>query len=109
MRPARFDKVKLDPCMHIPEQEHDEDELGPRSSVGGFLPRLGGAARRGTLSDEFTDMALQCADYIMVVEEGNDDGKFTDAATDAGIPITLLYTIADATTPLEEIFGTAAQ
>ena len=79
------------------------------SDVTVILAHLGGAARRGTLSDEFTDMALQCADYIMVVEEGNDDGKFTDAATDAGIPITLLYTIADATTPLEEIFGTAAQ
>ena len=35
----------------------------------------------------------------MVVEEGNDDGKFSDAATDAGIPITMLYTIADAVTP----------
>lgn len=41
----------------------------------------------------------------MVVEEGNDDGKFSDAATDAGIPITMLYTIADAVTPLQEIFG----
>ena len=65
----------------------------------------GGAARRGTLSDQFSDLALGCADYIMVVEEGNDDGKFSDAATDAGIPITMLYTIADAVTPLQEIFG----
>ena len=30
---------------------------------------------------------------------------FSDAATDAGIPITMLYTIADAVTPLQEIFG----
>ena len=66
---------------------------------------LGGAARRGTLSDQFNDMALSCASYVLVVEEGNDDGKFTDAATDAGIPITLLYTIADALTPLQEIFA----
>lgn len=66
---------------------------------------LGGAARRGTLSDQFNDLALSCASYVMVVEEGNDDGKFTDAASDAGIPITLLYTIADAMTPLKEIFG----
>lgn len=65
---------------------------------------LGGAARRGTLSDQFNDLALSCASYVLVVEEGNDDGKFTDAATDAGIPITLLYTIADALTPLQEIF-----
>ena len=70
-----------------------------------IMAHLGGAARRGTLSDQFSDMALGCADYILCVEEGNDDGKFSDAATDAGIPITLLYTIADAVTPLQELFG----
>lgn len=66
---------------------------------------LGGTARRGALSDKFNDLALSCANYILVVEEGNDDNKFTDAATDKGIPVTLLYTIADALTPLTEIFG----
>ncbi len=66
---------------------------------------LGGAARRGALSDKFNDMALSCASYILVVEEGNDDGKFTDAATDKGVPVTLLHSIADALTPLTDIFG----
>lgn len=66
---------------------------------------LGGTARRGALSDQFNDMALSCASYILVVEEGNDDGKFTDAATDKGIPITLIHSIADAMTPLTELFG----
>lgn len=70
-----------------------------------IMAHLGGAARRGALSDQFNDLALSCADYILVVEEGNADGKFTDAATDAGIPVTLLYSIADAMTPLQEIFG----
>lgn len=70
-----------------------------------IVAHLGGSARRGTLSDQFNDLALSCASYVMVVEEGNDDGKFTDAATDAGVPITLLYSIADALTPLQEIFG----
>ena len=70
-----------------------------------IVAHLGGSARRGTLSDQFNDLALSCASYVMVVEEGNDDGKFTDAATDAGVPITLLYSIADAMTPLQEIFG----
>lgn len=66
---------------------------------------LGGSARRGALSDQFNDMALGVASYIMVVEEGNDDGKFTDAATDKGVPITLLHSIADAMTPLTDLFG----
>ena len=64
-----------------------------------------GASRRGALSDQFNDIALGVANYVMVVEEGNDDGKFTDAATDKGVPITLLHSIADAITPLTELFG----
>ena len=61
---------------------------------------LGGSARRGALSDKFNDMTLACANYILVVEEGNNDNKFTDFAADKGIPCTLLFTIADALKPL---------
>ncbi len=70
-----------------------------------IVAHLGGASRRGALSDQFNNMMLPCADYIMVVEDGNDDGLFTDAATDNGVPITLIYSIADAVTPLTELFG----
>lgn len=66
---------------------------------------LGGSARRGALSDQFNDMALTCANYIIVVEEGNDDGKFTDAAVDKGIPVTLVNSIADTLVPLTDLFG----
>lgn len=66
---------------------------------------LGGSARRGALSDQFNDMALTCANYIIVVEEGNDDGKFTDAAVDKGIPVTLVNSIADTMVPLTDLFG----
>lgn len=66
---------------------------------------LGGSARRGALSDQFNDMALTCANYIIVVEEGNDDGKFTDAAVDKGIPVTLVNSIADTLAPLTDLFG----
>lgn len=70
-----------------------------------IVAHLGGVARRGALSDQFNDLALSCASYILVVEDGNDDGKFTDAAVDAGIPITLINSIKDAQTPLADIFG----
>ena len=70
-----------------------------------IMAHLGGSARRGALSDQFNDMALTCANYILVVEEGNDDGKFTDAAADKGIPVTLVNSIADTLTPLTDIFG----
>jgi len=70
-----------------------------------IMAHLGGSARRGALSDQFNDMALTCSNYILVVEEGNDDGKFTDAAADKGIPVTLVNSIADTLTPLTDIFG----
>ena len=67
-----------------------------------IVAHLGGSARRGALSDQFNDLALTCADYLLVVEDGNaKDSKFTDA----GVPITLLSSIADAMVPLTELFG----
>ena len=91
-----------------------EDELARANAIAQtvkdngitvIVAHLGGASRRGALSDQFNDIALGVANYVMVVEEGNDDGKFTDAATDKGVPITLLHSIADAITPLTELFG----
>lgn len=66
---------------------------------------LGGSARRGALSDEFTDMVLESSDYIIVVEDGNNDGKFTKFAEDKSLPITLLNSIADCMEPLKALFA----
>ena len=38
---------------------------------------IGGATRRGALSDAFADMVLPLSSYILVKEDGNEDGKFT--------------------------------
>ncbi len=72
-----------------------------------ILAHLGGPGRRGALSDTFSDMVLTQAKYIIMVEEGNDDGKFTDFAVEHEIPITLLATIADAMTVLKTLFTPA--
>jgi dihydropteroate synthase len=74
-----------------------------------ILAHIGGTNRRGALSDRFSDMVLEQAKYIVVVEEGNDDGKFTDYAAENEIPITLLATIADAMTVLKDLFAPVAQ
>lgn len=74
-----------------------------------ILAHIGGTNRRGALSDRFNDMVLEQAKYIVVVEEGNDDGKFTDYAAENEIPITLLATIADAMTVLKDLFAPVAQ
>ncbi|NLB38391.1 MAG: hypothetical protein GX810_03980 [Clostridiales bacterium] len=74
-----------------------------------ILAHLGGPGRRGALSDTFSDMVLAQARYIIMVEEGNDDGKFTDFAAEKEIPITLLATIADAMAVLKDLFAPVAQ
>ena len=91
-----------------------EDELARAQAIADackakevtvIAAHLGGSARRGTLSDQFTNMALSCADYILAVEDGNEDSLFTDFAVENGIPVTLIYSIADALVPMTELFG----
>lgn len=70
-----------------------------------IMAHLGGVSRRGQLSDEFADMVLEYTDGIIMVEDGNDDGKFSDFAKEKNIPITLVKTIADCMEPLKIMFG----
>lgn len=81
------------------------EQAGAAEDVTVIIAHLGGAARRGALSDEFSDMCLPYADYIIVMEEGNDDGKFSDYAAANGIPITLVNNIRNAEDPLGRLFG----
>lgn len=70
-----------------------------------IMAHLGGAARRGTLSDQFIDLVMAKAAYIFVVEDGNGDGKFTTFAAEKKVPITLLKTIASAMEIIKPLFG----
>ena len=70
-----------------------------------ILCHLGGSIRRGVLSDKFTDMVLDVANYMVVVEDANFDGKFTKAAADKNIPLTYLYAIADGVKVFSALFG----
>lgn len=70
-----------------------------------IMAHLGGTSRRGKLSDEFSDMVLEYASGIIMVEDGNDDGKFSDFAKEKNIPITLVNKIADCIDPLKTMFG----
>ena len=67
---------------------------------------LGGSARRGPTSDEFSDQVMGLASYMLVVEGGggNDDGKFTTFATRNNVPITLTYNIVDCLDTLRQLF-----
>ena len=60
-----------------------------------IMAHLGGSMRRGTLSDKLTDMVLEVAQYMVVVEDANFDGKFTKVAQEKNIPLTYIFAIKD--------------
>lgn len=70
-----------------------------------ILMHLGGATRRGALSDQFVDLVFEKTDYIVMVEAGNEDGKFTAYAAEKNIPLTLLAGIADALPVVKALFA----
>lgn len=80
-------------------------EACKKNNITVIMAHLGGVARRGKLSDEFSDMVLEYSSGILMVEDGNDDGKFSDFAQKKNIPITLVNTIADCMEPLKTMFG----
>ena len=57
------------------------------------------------LSDKFIDVMLPAADYIVVLEAGNKDGKFSSYASANGIPIKVPAKKADAITQIAGLFG----
>lgn len=65
---------------------------------------IGGSARRGTLSDLYSDMVMEKASLIVLKEDANFDYKFTKYAEEHNKPISLIYATKDALTVFTEIF-----
>lgn len=65
-----------------------------QDSVTIVVAHIGGQARRGELSDGFINAVLPVANYIIVVEEGDSDGLFSNYATENNIPISVCPDIA---------------
>ncbi len=51
---------------------------------------LGGESRRGALSDRFIDPVVARADYLIVTEEGNRDGLFTQVSKARRVPLVIV-------------------
>lgn len=75
-----------------------------KSGVKVICCHIGGATRRGSLSDAFADMVLPLSSYIVVKEDGNEDGKFTTFAKNNNVPITLVYGSKDTVDAFKAIF-----
>ena len=70
-----------------------------------IMCHLGGAIRRGALSDKLTDMVLDVANYLVVVEDANYDYKFSKFAEEKNVPLTFLYAIADGVSVFSGLFS----
>lgn len=90
-----------------------EDEIKRAEEIMAFVKEndltivvahLGGSARRGDLSDQFIDLALSDAKAIVVVAEGNEDGKFTEFSKANSVPMATVDSIAKVVEPMQEIF-----
>lgn len=51
---------------------------------------IGGSERRGGLSKQFVDLVAPASAWLIVWEDGNEDGFFTRLAAEKKIPLTLL-------------------
>ena len=76
-----------------------------KKGVKVILCHIGGATRRGSLSDAFADMVLPLSSYMVVKEDGNEDSKFTSYASLHSIPITLVYGSKDTVDAFRLIFN----
>ncbi len=66
---------------------------------------VGGASRRGKLSDEFNKMTAENADCLVIVKTGDEDQLFSKIAEGKKIPIFLIDKIIEAGDILKEIFA----
>ena len=64
-----------------------------------IVAHIGGSARRG-----FISAVSPKADYLLVVAGGDDDGLFTQIASENGIPMDTVETLADVGTVLPKAF-----
>lgn len=65
---------------------------------------IGGESRRGELSDKFIGPSAENSDYIIIVEDGNKDGMFTNIASSNDIPMEVVTSISEAIEPLKKAF-----
>ena len=72
--------------------------------VGGSQKGLGAAGVDADVEQERVDAVVAKADYLLVVAGGDDDGLFTQIASENGIPMDTVETLADVGTVLPKAF-----
>ncbi len=73
--------------------------------IEGMERRAQGAAQGDNTDEQSIDAVCPNADMLLVMEEGNGDGRFSAIAEDTGIPIVLFEKLTDLNGTLTDIFG----
>lgn len=73
--------------------------------IEGMERRAQGAAPGDNTDELSIDAVCPNADMLLVMEEGNEDGRFSDIAADVGIPIILFEKLTNLSDVLPTIFG----
>ena len=73
--------------------------------IEGMERRAQGAAPGDNTDELSIDAVCPNADMLLVMEEGNEDGRFSAIATDVGIPIVLFEKLTNLSDVLPTIFG----
>jgi len=64
---------------------------------------IGGENRRDSISDQVVRDVGSWADYLIVVEDGNKDGLFTNIADEKNIPLELVPDVSTSIEPLNRL------
>ena len=70
-----------------------------------IVAHLGGSSRRDELTDQFLDVVLPAADYIVALEEGNKDGKFSNFASANAVPSTMADGLATVVNTFKTLYA----
>jgi hypothetical protein len=70
-----------------------------------LVMHVGGAGRRGQLSDMFIEAVVPYADAVIVVKGGNDDGLFTKLLKSDDVPILEANSVKETASPIKEVLS----
>ena len=73
--------------------------------IEGMERRAQGAVQGDNTDEQSIDAVCPNADMLLVMEEGNEDGRFSAISTDTGIPIVLFEKLSNLSDVLPTIFG----
>lgn len=89
------------------EMERVKKVIGAAQNAGVKIISMhtGGSSRRGDLSNAIIELCIPVSSVVIVVEEGNKDGFFTELCSKHSIPLQVVPSIAEAGNALKALMA----